>query len=161
MKTVIVYYSMSGNCEFTAQKIAGLIDADLIRIEPEKTYPDKGFIKFFWGGKSAVMGEMPELKPYSFDAGKYDRVIFGFPVWASNPTPPIHTFIRDNSDSIRGKKFAAFACYSGGGADKALAKLKKYLAVDTFEAELILVDPLTNSDPKNEAAIEEFCRKIG
>ena len=160
MKTAIVYYSMSGNCDYTARKIAEQIDADLIRIEPEKTYPDSGFRKFFWAGKSAVMGEIPGLRPYSFDAGKYGRVIFGFPVWASNPTPPIHTFIRDNADSIRGKKLAAFTCFSGGGADKALAKLKKYLDADALEAELILVDPLTAKDPKNDAAIEAFCRKL-
>ena len=42
MKTVIVYYSMHGNSGFTAGKIAEKLGADMIRIEPEKTYPDKG-----------------------------------------------------------------------------------------------------------------------
>lgn len=46
MKTAIVYYSMGGNTEFAAKKIADKIGADLIRIEPEKAYPDKGFKKF-------------------------------------------------------------------------------------------------------------------
>ena len=45
MKTAIVYYSMSGNCEFAAKKIADITGADLIRIEPEKAYPDSGFKK--------------------------------------------------------------------------------------------------------------------
>ncbi|MBR6089743.1 MAG: hypothetical protein IKP86_07405 [Anaerolineaceae bacterium] len=160
MKTAIVYYSMSGNCEFTAKKIAERTGADLIRLEPEKTYPDSGFRKFFWAGKSAVMGETPALKPYEFDASKYDRIIFGFPVWASNPTPPIRTFIRDNGSAIRGKKLAAFTCYSGGGADKALEKLKKLLGTGSLEAELILIDPMTKNDPANEAEIERFCEKF-
>ncbi|MBQ6519410.1 MAG: hypothetical protein IJI14_11865 [Anaerolineaceae bacterium] len=160
MKTVIVYYSMSGNCEYTARKIAGSIDADLIRIEPEKAFPDSGFKKFFWGGKSAVMGEMPKLKPYSFDAGKFERVIFGFPVWASNPTPPIRTFIHENLAALKGKRLAAFVCCSGGGADKALQKLKKQLNAEELEAELILIDPKEKPSTENEQAIKDFCEKL-
>ena len=160
MRTVIVYYSMSGNCEFAAGKIAAELGADVIRLEPEKSYPDSGFRKFFWGGKSAVMGEMPKLKPYSFDGEKYERVIFGFPVWASNPTPPIRTFIHENRDALRGKRFAAFACCSGGGADKALDKLKKLLEADSFEAELVLIDPKDKPNSENEAFIKGFCRKL-
>ena len=46
MKTAIVYYSMSGNTKYAADKIAEKIEADIIRIEPEKAYPDKGAKKF-------------------------------------------------------------------------------------------------------------------
>ena len=161
MKTAVVYYSMSGNCEFTAKKIAGILDADLIRIEPQKAYPDSGARKFIWGGKSAVMGEAPKLKPYAFSAADYGRVIFGFPVWASNPTPPIRTFIRENAEGLKGKKFAAFACQSGNGAEKALAKLKKMLDTDTLEAELILIDPKEKPASEKDRAINDFCVKLG
>ena len=160
MKTAIVYYSMSGNCKYTAEKIAASLDADLIRLEPEKSYPDSGFRKFLWGGKSAVMGETPALKPYTFQEEKYGQVIFGFPVWASNPTPPIRTFIRDNRDAFKGKRIAAFTCYSGGGADKALAKLKNLLGTDSLEAELILIDPKEKPNSENETAIKNFCEKL-
>ena len=93
MKTAIVYYSMSGNTKFVADKIAEKIGADVIRLEPVEAYPDKGIRKFFWGGKSAVMEEKPELVEYEFDAGQYDMIIFGTPVWASNFVPPLRTFI--------------------------------------------------------------------
>ena len=72
MRTAVVYYSMSGNCKFVAEQIAAVLQCDLIRIEPVETYPDKGFKKFYWGGKSAVMGEQPELKPYDFDSAEYE-----------------------------------------------------------------------------------------
>ena len=161
MKTAVVYYSMSGNCEYTAKMIARTLNADLIRLEPQKAYPDSGARKFLWGGKSAVMGEAPALKPYKFDPSAYDRIIFGFPVWAANPTPPIRTFIRDNKDGLSGKKFAAFACQSGNGAEKALAKLKKMLDTDALEAELILIDPKEKPAPEKDQAIDEFCEKLG
>lgn len=159
MKTAIVYYSMSGNTEFVAEKIAEKVKADIIRIEPVKAYPDQGAKKFLWGGKSAVMGEKPKLLPYEFDAEKYDTIIIGTPVWASSFAPPIRTFLHENR-SISEKKIAVFTCFSGGGADKAIDKMKKYIGIDKFEAELILIDPKENVKVENDEKIEEFCSML-
>ena len=158
MRTAIIYYSMSGNTEFAAEKIAKKLEADVIRIEPVKAYPDKGVKKFFWGGKSAVMGEEPELLPYDFQAEQYDTIIIGTPIWASSFAPPIKTFLSKNRN-ITDKKIAVFTCFSGGGADKAIEKMKKFIGVDTFLAELILVDPKDKEKPENDGMIEGFCRK--
>lgn len=160
MKTAIVYYSMSGNCQYAAKSVARRTGADLIRIEPEKAYPDSGFKKYFWGGKSAVMGDMPALKPYEFDADKYERVIFCFPVWAGNVTPPIRTFISENRAQLKGKKLAALVCHSGGGGEKPIAKLKAMLGVTELEAELDLIDPRDKSDSSKDRALEEFCKGL-
>ena len=160
MKNIIVYYSMSGNTEYAADLIAENTGADLLRIEPEKAYPDKGFRKFFWGGKSAVMGDKPKLVPYEFDADKYDRIIFGTPVWASTFTPPIRSFITENAEKIKGKRFALLTCYSGGGADKAAEKFKKALGIDSFDAHLILTDPKDKPKEEDKKSICEFCEKL-
>lgn len=158
MKTLIVYYTLEGNTHYAAKKIASLLDADMLRIKPVKTYPRKGFRKFLWGGKSAVMAETPELEPYTFDASAYDRIVFGFPVWAGNVTPPLRTFIKENDFS--GKRFAAFACQSGAGAEKAFEKLKTALGIRELDAELVLIDPKTKPDPINEKKISGFCGKL-
>ena len=125
-----------------------------------KLYPDKGAKKFFWGGKSAVMGEIPALQPYEFSIEKYDRIIFGTPVWASTFVPPLRTFINDNPD-VRNKKIAVFTCFSGGGADKAIDKMKKYIGIEKFEAELILIDPKKNLKVEDDEKIVEFCSMLG
>lgn len=160
MKTAIVYYSMSGNTKFVADKIAEKIGADVIRLEPVEAYPDKGIRKFFWGGKSAVMEEKPELMEYEFDTGQYDMIIFGTPVWASNFAPPLRTFIEENRSGLEGKKMATFVCFSGGGADKAIDRLKKCVGVEKLEGELVLVDPLMKVVAENEVRIGEFCEKV-
>ena len=160
MKKVVIYYSMSGNCEQTANKIAEKTGAELLRIEPETAYPSKGLRKFLWGGKSALMGEEPALKPYTFNASEYDGIVFGFPVWASSFTPPIRTFINENGEALKDKSISAFACFSGSGAEKALGKLKAFLGINAFKAELILVDPKSGPKGENDKLIEEFCNKI-
>ena len=158
MKTLIVYYSLEGNTEYVAEKIAAICGFELLRLQPVKQYPTKGFKKFFWGGKSSVMAETPELEPYAFDAVKYDRIVFGFPVWAGNVTPPIRTFLKDND--LHDKAIAAFACQSGSGAEKAFHKLKAELGIDAFESELILIDPKTRPDTKNERKLQAFCEQL-
>lgn len=163
MKTAIVYYSMSGNTKYTADKISEELknkaEIDVIRIAPEKSYPDKGAKKFLWGGKSAVMGESPKLSVYEFEAKKYDRIILGFPVWASTFAPPIRTFIKENPD-IKEKKIAVFTCFSGGGADKAIAKVKKFIGVQEIEAELILTDPKDVLKEEDLVKIRSFCSSL-
>ena len=151
---------MSENCTNTAEKIAAQIGSDLIRIVPVKAYPDSGFRKFFWAGKSAVMGETPALEPYTFKAADYDGIIFGFPVWAGTIAPPIRTFVKENQAALSGKRIAAFTCMSGSGGEKALAKLKELLGRDSLEAELILIDPKDKPNPANDQSIRAFCEKL-
>ena len=56
METAIVYYSMHGNSELVANKIAFITGADTIRVEPNKAYPDKGARKFHMGRKERSYG---------------------------------------------------------------------------------------------------------
>ena len=78
MKSFIVYYSHGENTDFVAKKIADKIGADTLRLVPAKKYPETGFAKFFWGGKSAVMAETPELEPYSVDLDSYEQMYLVF-----------------------------------------------------------------------------------
>ena len=160
MKKIIVYYSMSGNTQYAAEKIAEATGADVLRIAPDKAYPDKGAKKFLWGGKSAVFGDKPKLLPYEFKAGEYDLIILGTPVWASNITPPLRTFVCDNKGSLQNKRIAVFTCYSGGGAEKAIEKLRKLLDIQSYEAELILTDPKDKPGEENEKNLIAFCEAV-
>ena len=157
MKTLIVYFSLEGNTEYAAKKIAEATGADTLRLKPRKAYADKGLAKFFWGGKSAVMAEKPKLEPYETDLAAYDRILFGFPVWASNFTPPIRTFLTENLPEIKKKRLAVFACQSGSGAEKAFAKLRKAIGIDAFEAEAVFIDPKQKQSRETDERIDAFC----
>ena len=157
MRTVIVYYSMNGNTALAAEKIAKKLGAELISIEPEKAYPNKGLKKFFHGGRSAMKNETPKLKPYSFNADSFERVILGTPVWASNIAPPLRSFIEENRAALSEKRIAAFVCLSGSGAGKAMEKLKACLGIESLEAELALIDPKDKPQEANAKRIDDFC----
>ena len=160
MKTVVVYYSMGGNTDFAAREVARRLGASILRLEPEKAYPDKGFRKFFWGGKSAVMAETPRLKPYTFDVEGATDVILGFPVWAGNVAPPLRTFVRDNLPKLQGLRLHAFACQSGAGAEKAFDRLQACLGGRALGEKLVLIDPKDKPSPENQQKIEAFCAAV-
>ncbi len=160
MRTAVVYYSMSGNTAMAAEKLAEALSADLIRIRPVRAYPDKGFRKFLWGGKSACMAETPELEPYSFNAEAYDLIVLGFPVWAANIAPPVRTFVQEQRGALKAKKIAAFACQSGSGGEKALRKLAACIGCDAFAASMILIDPKDRPKPENDRAVAAFVKRI-
>ena len=163
MKKLIVCYSMSGNVANVSEKIAGMIGADVLRLYPEKAYPDKGMKKFLWGGKSALMAETPPLVPYETDVGSYDLIVIAYPVWASTFLPPVRTFLRDSAEKLKGKKTAAVACYAGSGAEKSFDKLRAALGIDSFEATLTVQD-VPKSKPEivqtNEENIRLFAEKL-
>lgn len=160
MRTLIVYYSLEGNTDYAARKIGEVTGGDLLRLETKKAYPSKGFSKFIWGGKSAMMGEKPALEPYDADLESYDKIVLGFPVWASTVTPPIRTFVEENREALRTKAIAAFACQSGNGGEKALNKLKKLIGIGELAAEAIFIDPKMQQNEETDRKIEEFAGRI-
>ncbi len=156
MEDLIVYYSLEGNTDYAAQRIKEKTGAHIRRLEPVKPYSDKGLSKFFWGGKAAIMGEKPELEDYNVDFSRFDRIIFGFPVWAANFTPPLRTFIEENREGLKGKRFAAFACQSGSGAEKALEKLERCIGETAFEQTAVFTDPKAKQSQETDKMIDAF-----
>ena len=160
MKILVVYFSLEGNTDYVAGVISDKTGADLLRLVPKKAYHDKGFAKFFWGGKSAVMAEKPALESYNVNLDEYERIVFGFPVWASNITPPLRTFIEENRDKIKCKDIAAFACQSGAGAEKAFSKLAACIGVEGIGQTAVFIDPLAGKNDKTDDQILNFCNLL-
>ena len=160
MKTAFVCFSLTGNLLFVARRVEEALGADVIHLEPVNPYPASGAKKFLMGGKSAVFGEAPQLKPCAFDASAYDLIILGTPVWAGTFAPPLRTFVRENKAALAVKRLAAVACSSGGSAEKALSRLAEELGGASFAGTLALVDPMRKPTPDNDRQINEFCAAL-
>lgn len=160
MKTLIVYFSLEGNTDYAAKRIAENVGADTKRLISKKIYKSKGFAKFLSGGRSAIKEETPELESGDIDLTGYDCVILGFPVWASNVAPPLRTFVKEHQTELQAKSLAAFACQGGSGAEKAFAKLKGAIGIEAFAAEGIFIEPMRQQSEDTDAAIDAFCEEV-
>jgi len=122
MKTLVVYYSLTGNVEFIAKNIARIANADLLSLKTKEEVNPKGLMKIFQGGKQVLMKNEPELLPYDIDVNNYDLIMIGTPVWAWSFAPALRTFFKKTL--IRNKKIILFCCH-GGGKGKVFQKMKE------------------------------------
>lgn len=152
MSTLVVYFSFTGSTKFIAEKIAETMTADIAQLKTSKEYPAEGFKKYFFGGKSVIFGEKPDLVNEPIDWNRYDTIIIGTPVWAGSFAPPIKSFI--SQYKIRGKRIALFASHGGGGAKKCFAKLKKELSGNEFICEIDFVEPKKNREENTSKAVK-------
>ncbi|WP_352415994.1 flavodoxin family protein [Oscillibacter ruminantium] len=149
MKPLIVYYSFEGNTRYAALLLADALNADLLELEPVKDYPRGKASKYVFGGAAASLSAAPELKPYVFEAERYDLVILGSPVWAGRTAPPLNSFLK--AHDLHQSRVAAFACSTSGNAARLLSRLEE--KVGHLEATASFLDPASHQeDAKKEAA---------
>ena len=158
MKAVIVYFSLDGNTDYAAKRIAEQTGAELLRLKPVKDYPESKAIKMILGGKSAIFGEKPKLKPYEFSSADYDLIIIGSPVWAGRLAPPVKTFLSKNN--ISGSTVACFSCHAGEYPKKFFETMRIALKDCNIVSEADFTDPSTRRCDETDSQIDEFCRKL-
>lgn len=156
MKSIVIYYSLEGNTDYAAKAIAEALGADTLRLETVEPYP-LGAKRFLLGGKDAVSGAAPALKPYAFDISVYDTVILGTPLWAWTFAPPLRTFL--NEHDLHGKKLAFFVSSMGGQDKKCFRRMMEALDV-TDAPTLSLIDPLKRKKDEDQAAIRAFADRV-
>lgn len=80
-KTLIVYFSWSGNTDVIANYIHDEIGGDIERIEPVVAYPDNYNDTADYAKAERDNDERPEFKALKYDPTDYDVVFVGYPIW--------------------------------------------------------------------------------
>ncbi|QHQ62435.1 flavodoxin [Anaerocolumna sedimenticola] len=158
MKTLVVFYSLGGYTKYISEILAKELEADILELKTKNVYPQSGFKKFFFGGKSVIFKEEPELTNEKIDLKPYENIIIGTPVWAGKYAAPFNTFIKQYS--FEGKNVAVFACHIGGGADKCLRLIKKALKNNHFIGQTDFVNPLMKNKEKNLRKAINWARSL-
>lgn len=119
VKSLIVYYSYSGNTELVAKTFASEINADLCRIEDTER-PSK-FKAYVSGARAARKGHSWPVKPVTADLAAYDRIYVGAPIWWGYCAPEINAFL--DQANFAGKPVVVFVTMGGSNPDSALKAL--------------------------------------
>lgn len=109
MKTLVAYFSWSGNTKEIAERIARKVQGKLFRIEREIPYNADYNTCAYTEAKEeadkhlrpAILGPLPDLDDY-------DAVIVAFPIWWYTMPAPVMTFL-ENYPDWQGKKLFVFA----------------------------------------------------
>ncbi len=116
MKTLIVYYSFSGNNEFLARELQKRLDCDLHQIVELK--PRKSIDILF----DLIFKRKTKIEKSKFDLPQYDRTILIAPIWASKIATPLRSFIELEKDNFKEYSFIT-VCTGPDGHIKLRASL--------------------------------------
>lgn len=111
MKTLIVYYSFTGNTKRIAEKIQASTGADIARIETVQPYPADYNQTVSQGNDEVRRGFKPEIKPLGVDVASYDRIIVGTPTWWYRMAPAVLTFL--SNANLKDKVVVPFMTNAG------------------------------------------------
>lgn len=127
MKSIIVYYSYSGNTQKVANILMELLktksevqQTELMGLDESKSFFDQ-CLRAFLRKKAA-------LQPVNFDLSEFDLICFGTPVWAFGPAPAMNAYL-EKCFGVEGKAVILFTTYgSGAGNDRCLKFMQDILA---------------------------------
>lgn len=121
-KIIVVYYTRTGTTKKVAEAIAENLKCDIEEIVDTKNR--KGIFGWLRSGSDAMRERLAVIKDIKHNPAAYDMVIMGTPVWGSNLTPAIRTYITQNKRNL---KNVAFFCTAGETGDKALVNLANFV----------------------------------
>lgn len=132
-KSIVVYFSCTGNTKAVAEIIAEKQGADIYEIVPEQPYTDEDLDYGNRSSRSTSEQNDSSSRPaisVSIDLDGYDTVYVGYPIWWADMPRIMYTFF-DTYD-LSGKTIAPF-CTSGGsglsGTPRTIAELEPSASV--------------------------------
>lgn len=118
-KTLVIYYSASGNTARVAKDIAEAAGADLFEIVPTEVYTSEDLN---WTNPDSRVSrehddeslrDVPLTTTEVSDWDSYDTVFIGYPIWWGIAAWPVDTFVKNND--FTGKTVIPFATSSSSG----------------------------------------------
>ncbi len=120
-KTLVLYYSQTGNTQSVAEEIARRVNADIEAIDATAPYNGDFEATIARCMQERQQGVTPEITPLQSDLAQYDIIFIGYPVWFGTYAPPIATLLK-NVD-LSGKKVVPFCTFGSGGLESSVKDL--------------------------------------
>ena len=121
-KTLVLYYSLTGNTQAVAEEIANRLGADIEGIACVDPYDTNFQACIQRCMQEREQGALPDIQPVNADLSQYDIIFIGYPVWFGTYAPPVITFL--NNADLSGKKIVPFCTFGSGGLESSIADLK-------------------------------------
>lgn len=155
-KTLIVYFSWSGNTQTVANHIHDLIGGDIVEVETVIPYPDS-----YEEVIQVAPGELesdyrPELKTKVENMDEYDTLIVGPPIWGGHLTPVMKSFLA--SYDLSGKAIAPFCTHGGSGTAQSVNDIRSVCSNSTILSSLVVYGSRAESF---RADVERWLEQIG
>ena len=155
-KSLVVYFSWSGNTENVAKSIQSQTDSDIFEIVPATPYSDDYDAVVDLAQAEQSEDARPAIADSIENIADYDVIYVGYPNWWGDMPMILYTFF--DSYDFSGKTVAPF-CTSGGSGLSDTVNAIKELEPNAAVTEGLHIGSSASSNPDD--AVSEWLSEIG
>jgi flavodoxin len=135
-RTLVAYFSRSGNTRVIAGVIQRAEKADLFEIRSARPYPLDYFETVEQARQERDRGDQPPLAEKVNNIAAYQTIFLGFPVWGETMPPVIRAFL--STHNLSGKVVVPFITHGGYGVGNSSAELAKHAGRARIQPALVM-----------------------
>ena len=155
-KSLVVYFSWSGNTENVAKSIQAQTNSDLFEIVPKTPYSDDYNTVVDLAQEEQKNNARPEIADVIENIEQYDVIYVGFPNWWGDMPMILYTFF-DTYD-LSGKTIAPFCTSGGSGLSNTVNEMKE-LEPNATVTNGLHIGSAASSNPDD--AVSQWLNEIG
>lgn len=155
-KTLVAYFSYSGNTKSIAEKIAEKTGADMFEIDTTYDYPKEYNATVDQARQEKRENARPELSAAVENMSDYDTVFIGYPNWWGDMPMVVYSFL-DKYD-LSGKTVIPFCTHGGSGLSGTVGSIKNEEPDADVKDGLAIRDNALNS---SDSAIDSWLSNNG
>lgn len=122
-KTLILYFSQSGNTQTVANFIHEAVGGDILRLETVKTYSSNYNDLLDEAQEEQNNNARPELKTKIDNIEEYSTIFLGYPNWWGDMPMALYTFLEEYD--LSGKTIAPFVTSGGSGFSNTISTIRE------------------------------------
>lgn len=153
-KTLVTYYSYTGNVKSIVDELIKAQNADVVEILPAEeglkyeadNYAIGSALISAIRNNPDVAESYPSIKPTNIDFDKYDNIIIATPLWWSNMAAPMQSFLFENGKYMEGKNIGLIVSSSSSGIQSVIADAKRLVPEGKFSNESLWINDKNRSN---------------
>ena len=152
-KTLVVYYSYTGNCKDIVSSVTGLLEADVMEIMPAVDGQDYAANNYKLGAdlinainaKPGEANSYPGIKTIDRNAADYETVIIVTPLWHSHMAAFMQTYLFKYGAQMAGKNVGLIVSSHSSGISSVVADANRLLPNATFMGDALWINQSNRS----------------
>ena len=157
-KTLIAYYSYTGNCKAIVNSLASQITADVLEIEPAEKGLKYEANNYALGtqllntikANPNDASSYPAIDPVTVSLDDYQNIIIVTPLWWSQMAAIMQTYLFQNSAKLAGKTVAMIVSSHSSGISGVVADAQRLLPNVTWAGDALWIN---NTNHSNRASL--------
>ena len=151
-KTLITYFSCSGNTKKVALKLKEVLEGEIFEIEPSIPYTIDDLNWEDENSRSSVEmkddNSRPSIKNKITNINDYENIYVGFPIWWYTNPRLINTFLE--SYDFKNKKVYLYATSGGSSLDNTYLELTKLISNISFVKTRVFSPNISTDELKSQ-----------